>query len=170
MKTESLLSQKSSSKTSSSADAEIFTLHGLLLAHKPLTKTRTLGPKKSSKKPVVRQTMTSSAQINYSWQTNPWWKLSPCYPKNHPRKPVLRLTLKSSLYMDYCWLTNRWRKLGPSDPKNHPGILVVRLTLTSSAEINYSWQTNRWWKLSRCVPKIILETQFYRWRWNLQCT
>jgi hypothetical protein len=32
MKTESLLYKKSSSKTSSTADAEIFTLHGLLLA------------------------------------------------------------------------------------------------------------------------------------------
>jgi hypothetical protein len=46
MKTKSLLYQKSSSKTSSPADAEIFTLHGLLLDQNPLTKTRTLGPKK----------------------------------------------------------------------------------------------------------------------------
>jgi hypothetical protein len=51
MKTESLLSQKSSSKPSSMADAENFNVHRLLLAQKPLTKTRALEPKKSSKKP-----------------------------------------------------------------------------------------------------------------------
>jgi hypothetical protein len=66
MKTESLLSQKSSSKPSSTADVEIFNLHKLLLAQKPLTKTRTLGPQKSSKSPVLLLTLTSSAQIKYS--------------------------------------------------------------------------------------------------------
>jgi hypothetical protein len=111
------VSQKLSLKPSSTADAEIFNVHRLLLAQKSLTKTRTLGSKKSSKKLVLRHTLTSSAQINYSSQTNPWWKLSPCCPKNHPRKPILRLTLKSSHYMDYCWLRNRWWKLGPSDAK-----------------------------------------------------
>jgi hypothetical protein len=45
MKTESLLSQKSSSKPSSTADAEIFNVHRLLLAEKPLMKTRSLDPK-----------------------------------------------------------------------------------------------------------------------------
>jgi hypothetical protein len=34
------------------ADAEIFNVHRLLLAQKPLTKTKTLEPKKSSKKPI----------------------------------------------------------------------------------------------------------------------
>ena len=111
------MSQKSSSRTSSTADAEIFALHGLLLAQKPLTKTRTPGPKKYPRSPVLRLTLTFSAQINYSRQTNPWWKLSPFCPKNHPRNPVLPLTLKSSMYIDYCWLRNRWRKLGPSDQK-----------------------------------------------------
>jgi hypothetical protein len=90
--------------------------------------------------------------------------------KKYPWKPVLRLTLKSSLYMDYSWLRNRWRKLGPSDPKNNPTSPVLRLTMTSCAQINYSWQTNRCWKLSPSVQKIIFETQFYRWRWNLHCT
>jgi len=52
IKTQSLLSQKSSSKPSYMADAEIFNVHRLLLAQKPLTKTRTLEPKKSSKKPI----------------------------------------------------------------------------------------------------------------------
>jgi hypothetical protein len=45
------VSRKLSSKPSSTADAEIFNVHRLLLAQKPLTKTRTLWPKKSSKKP-----------------------------------------------------------------------------------------------------------------------
>jgi hypothetical protein len=66
--------------------------------------------------------------------------------------------------MDYCWIRIRWRKLGPSDPKNNPRSPFLRLTMASSAQINYNWQTNRWWKLSRFVQKIILETQFYRWR------
>jgi hypothetical protein len=62
-KTESLLSQKSSSKPSCTADAEIFNVYRLMLSQKPLTKTRTLGPKKSSKNPVPRLTLTSSAHI-----------------------------------------------------------------------------------------------------------
>ena len=44
--TESLLSQNTSSKRNSTADADIFNVHRLLLAQKPLTKTRTLGPQK----------------------------------------------------------------------------------------------------------------------------
>jgi hypothetical protein len=117
MKTKSLLSQKSSSKPSSTADAEIFIVHRLLLVEKPLSKTRTLGPKNHPRSLVLRQTLTSSAHIDYSWQINRWQKLSPCSPKNHPRNPVLRRTLKSSLYIDYCCLKNRWRKLSPWDPK-----------------------------------------------------
>jgi hypothetical protein len=65
MKTESLLSQKSSSKTSSTADAEIFTLHRLLLPQKPLTKTRNLGHKTHPRNPVLWLTLTSCAQIDY---------------------------------------------------------------------------------------------------------
>jgi hypothetical protein len=45
-KPKSLLSQISTSKPSSTADAEIFNVHRLLLAQKPLTKSRTLRPKK----------------------------------------------------------------------------------------------------------------------------
>jgi len=170
MKTESLLSQKSSSKTSSTADAEIITLHGLLLAQKPLMKTRTLGPKKSSKKPSSTADADIFCANKLLLTDKPLMKTESLLYKKYPWKPVLRLTLKSTLYMDYCWLRNRWGKLGPADPKNHPRSLVVRLTLTSSAKINYSWQTNRWWKLSPCVPKIILENQFYGWRWNLRST
>jgi hypothetical protein len=136
MKIESLLSQKSSSKPSSTADAEIFNLHRLLLPQKPLMKTRSLGPKNHPRSPVLRLTLTSSSQIKYSWQTNRWWKLSPCCPKNHPRNPVLPLTL----------------------------------TLKSSTQIDYFKKENSCRKLSPSVPKIILETQFYRWRWNHQST
>jgi hypothetical protein len=66
-KNESLVSQNSSSQRSSTADAEIFNVDRLLLAQKPLTKTRSLGPKNRPRSPVLRLTMTSSAQINYSW-------------------------------------------------------------------------------------------------------
>jgi hypothetical protein len=69
-KTESLLSQKSSSKPSSRADAEIFTLHRRLLPQKLLTKTRSLGPKNLPRSPVLRLTLTSSPHIDYSCQTN----------------------------------------------------------------------------------------------------
>ena len=165
MKSESLLSQKSSSEPCSTADAEIFNVHRLLLAQKPFTKTRTLGPKNHPRGLVLQLRLTSSTHIDYCGLRTCWWKLSPSCPKNHPRHQVLRLTLKSSTYIDYCWLRNRLQKRGPWD-QNHPTSPVLRLTLTSSAKINYSWQTNRWSKLSPCCP----ETQFYRWRWKLHCT
>jgi len=104
---------KISSTPSSKAHAEIFNVHRLLLAQKPFTKTRTLGPKNHSRSPVLRLTLTSSAHIDYGWLRNCWWKLSPCCPKNNPPNPVLRLTLKSSMCIDYCWLKNRLSKLGP---------------------------------------------------------
>jgi len=63
--TESLLFPKSSSKTSSTADDEIFNVHRLLLAQKPLTKTRTQGPKNHPRSPVLRLTLSSSAQKDY---------------------------------------------------------------------------------------------------------
>jgi hypothetical protein len=44
-KNESLVSQNSSSKRSSTADAEIFNVQRLLLDQKTLMKTRTLGTK-----------------------------------------------------------------------------------------------------------------------------
>jgi len=135
MKTESLLSQISSSKPSSTADAEIFNVHRVLLDQKSLTKTSTLGPKNHPRNPVVWLTVTSSMHIDYFWHLNRWRKLSPWFPKNHHQNPVIWLTLKSSMCIDYCWLRNRWRKLGPSDPKNHPRSPFPRLTLTSSTQI-----------------------------------
>jgi hypothetical protein len=172
MKTESLLSQKSSLKPSSTADAEIFNLHRLLLPQKPLTKTRSLGPKNHPRSPVLRLKLTSSAHIDYTWQRNRWRKLGPSDPKNHPRSPVLRLTLTSSSQIKYSWQTNRWWKLSPCCPKNHPRnpVLPLTLTLKSSTQIDYFKKENSCRKLSPSVPKIILETQFYRWRWNHQST
>jgi len=82
MKTESLLSQKSSSKHCSMADAEIFNVHRLLLAQKPFTKTRTLGPKNHPRSPVQQLTLTSSAHIDYCFLRNRWWKLCHCCHKN----------------------------------------------------------------------------------------
>jgi len=117
MKTESLLSQKSSLKPCSTADAQIFNVHRLLLAQKPFTKTRTLGPKNHPRSPVLQLRLRSSAHIDYCCLRNRWWKLSDCCHKNHPRHLVLRLTLKSSMYIDYCWLRTCLRKLGPWDPK-----------------------------------------------------
>ena len=106
--------------------------------------------------------------IDYCWLRNCWWKLNPCCPKNHPRNPLLRLTLKFLKHIDYCWLRNRWWKLGPCAPKNHPRCPVLRPTLTSSVHIEYWWLRKHWWKWALSVPKIILETQFHGWRWNLQ--
>jgi len=117
MKTESLVSQKSSSKPNSTADAKIFNVHRLLLAQKPLTKTKTLGRKNHPRSQVLRLRLTSTAHIDWWWLRNRWQKLSPWCPKNHPWNPVLRLTLKSSMYIDYCSLWNSLRKLGPWDPK-----------------------------------------------------
>jgi len=124
-----------------------------MLAQKPLTKTRTLGPKYSSKKP----SSTADAHIfcaNRLLLTDkPLRNWVPGVPKFILQNAFLRLTLRSSMYIDYCWFRNCWRKLGPSDPKNHRRSPVLRLTLTCSAQINYSWQTNRWWKLSPWCPK-----------------
>ena len=57
--TESLVFQKSSSKTSSTSDDEIFNVHRLLLAQKPLTNTRTWEPKNHPIRPVLQLTLTS---------------------------------------------------------------------------------------------------------------
>ena len=81
MKTESLLYKKSSSKTSSTADAEIFPLHGLLLAQKPMTKTRNLGPKKSTKQPSCTADADIFCGNKLILTDKPLIKLSPCVPK-----------------------------------------------------------------------------------------
>ena len=116
-KTESLVSQKSSSTPTSTTDFYIFYAHALLLTEKQLTKTRSLAPKNHPRSRVLWLTLTSSTHIEYSWLRNIWQKLSPLCPKNHPRILVLRLAQKSSMNIDYCWLRNHLRKLGPWDPK-----------------------------------------------------
>jgi len=95
-KTESILSQISTSKPSSTADAEIFNVHRRLLAQKPLTKTRTLEPKKSSKKP----SSTADADIfnlhKLLLAQKPLTKTRTLGPQNHPKAQF------------YCW---RWHLL-----------------------------------------------------------
>src|SRR3990172_2921724 len=99
-KTESLVSQKSSSKPSSTADAEMFTLHRLLLANKPLTKTESLLSQKSSSKP----SSTSDTEIftlhRLLLPQKPLTKTVSLGHKNYPRSPVLRLTLTYSKHID----------------------------------------------------------------------
>jgi hypothetical protein len=79
--TESQLFPKSSSKTSSTADDEIFNVRRLLLAQKPLRKTRTQGPKNHPIRPVLRQTLTSSAHKHYYWLRNSDKNRVPAVPK-----------------------------------------------------------------------------------------
>jgi len=81
MKTEFLLYKKSTSKTSSTSDAEIFPLDGLLLAQKPLTKTRTLGPKKSSKQPSCTADADIFCGNKLILTYKPLMKNEPCVPK-----------------------------------------------------------------------------------------
>jgi hypothetical protein len=139
VKSESLLSQKSSKKYSSTAEADIFKAHRLLTTKKSLTKTGSLGPKNHPRSPVLRPTLTSSVHIDYCWMRNRWWKLRPCCPKNNPRNPVLRLTLKSLEHIDYCWGRNRWWKMCHCWPRNLHGNLVLILCFEIFAFSNASF-------------------------------
>jgi hypothetical protein len=139
MKIESLLSQKSSSKPSSTADTEIFNVHRLLLAQKPLTKTRTLEPKKSSKKPSSTADADIFCTNKLLLTDKPLMKTESLVSQKSSSKPSSTADAQSSIYTDYCCLRNRWWKLSPWCPKNHPRSLVLLLTLTSSAQIKYSW-------------------------------
>jgi hypothetical protein len=152
MKTESLVPQKSTSKPNSTAGAEIFILHRLLLPHKPLTKTRSLGPKNHPRSLVLRLTLTSSVHIDYSWQRNRWRKLSPWCPKNHPR----------TQFYGWCWNIHCTRlllakkpltKTKSLGPKTNPRSPVLRLTLKSSVYIGYYRLENHRRKLSPCGQK-----------------
>jgi hypothetical protein len=109
---------KSSLKTSSTADDEIFNVRRLLLAQKLLTKTRTQGHKNHPRSLVLRLTLSSSAQKDYNWLRNSRQKLSPCCSQNHPRKPVIRLMLKSSMYVDYCLPRTVEETLDPGTQKS----------------------------------------------------
>jgi hypothetical protein len=112
-----LPTQKSSREPSSTADAQIFRAHRLQLAHKLLTKTRSLGPKNHPRSPLLCRMLKTSMDMDYCWLRNRWQKLCSCCPKNNPRNPVLRLTLKSSMDIDYYWLTDHWQKLSPWDAR-----------------------------------------------------
>jgi hypothetical protein len=127
---------------SSAADAEIFNVHRLLLAQKPLTKTRTFGRKTHPRSPVLPLTLKSSMYVDYCWLRNRWRKLGHSDPKNNPRILVLRLTLTSFTHIDYCWQKNSRRKLSPWCPKIHPRNAVLRLTLKSSMYTDYCWLRN----------------------------
>ena len=161
MKTESLVPQKSTSKPNSTADAEIFILHRLLLPHKPLTKTRSLGPKNHPRSLVLRLTLTSSVHIDYSWQRNRWRKLSPWCPKNHPR----------TQFYGWCWNIHCTRlllakkpltKTKSLGPKTNPRSPVLRLTLKSSVYIGYYRLENHRRKLSPCGQKNHPRSKFLR--------
>jgi len=127
-------------------------VHRLLLAQKPLTKTRTQGHKNHPISTVLRLPLTSSGHVDYSWLRNSWQKLSPCCSENHPRKPVLRMTMKFSTCIDYC-LLRPLPKTRTHEHKNHPINPVLQLPLTSSAHIDYHWLINSWQKLSPCCSE-----------------
>jgi len=166
MKTESLPSQKSSSKPSSTADALIFSLHKLLLPHKPLTKTRSMGPKNHPRNPVLRMTLKSSIYTRYCCLRNRWRKQSPWDPSSttdanifYANRLLLTdkpLTKNESLVSQNssskrsstadAEIFNLHRLLLPQKPltktrslgpKNHPRSPVLRLMVTSSAQIDY---------------------------------
>jgi len=147
------VSQTSSSKPSSTADAEILIIQRLLMDQKPLTKTRTLGRKTHPRSPVLPLTLKSSMYVDYSWIRNRWRKLGPSDPKTHLRSPVLRLTLTSSAQIDYTWQKNSWWKLCPCSPNNHPRNPFLPPTLKSSLYIDYCCLRNRCRKLGPSDPK-----------------
>jgi uncharacterized protein (DUF1919 family) len=154
----------------STADADIFYANKLQLTDKPFMKTESQLYKKSSSK----TSSTTDAEIFplhvLLLAQKPLTKTRTLGHKKSSKQPSC--TADADIFCgNKLILTYKpMMKNEPLCPKNHPRKPVLRLTLTSSAEINYCWQTNRWWKLSPCVPKIILENQFYGWRWNLQCT
>ena len=170
MKTESLVSQKLSLKPSSTVDAQIFNVHRLLLAQKPLTKTRTLWPKKSSKKPSSTADVDIFCANKLLLTDKPLMKTESLvsqksFSKTSSTAEAEIFTLHGLLLAQKSLM--KTRTLGR---KTHPRCLVLRLTLTSTTHIDYSWQKNSSQNWVPAVPKFILETHFYGWRWNLQCT
>jgi len=131
--------QKIILKTSSTADAEIYTLHRLLLAQKPFTKTRTLWPKKSSKEPSCK----ADAHIFYANKLlltdKQLMKTESQLSQKSSSKPSS--TVDAEIFNVHRLLLAQkpLTKTRTPNPKNHPRSPVVRLTLTSSAKINYSW-------------------------------
>jgi hypothetical protein len=169
MKTESLVSQKSSSKPSSTADTEIFNLHGLLLPQKPLTKTRSLRPKNHPKSLVLRLTLTSTTHKDYSWQK-----------RGHETESLLSQNSSSKRNSTAdADIFNVHRLLLPQKPLTKirtlgPQKSSMKPNSTADADIYYAQRLLLTEKWSRnwvpTVPKFILETQFYGWGWHLQST
>jgi hypothetical protein len=111
-----------SSKPSSTADAEIFNGHSLLVAQKPLMKTSSLGPKNHPK--TIQKHSSTADNDKFCAHgllliEKALTKTDSLLSQKYPRNPVLRLTLKSSMDIDYCWLKNRWQKLCPCGQKIH---------------------------------------------------
>jgi len=73
--------QKSSKKASSTAKADIFYAHRLLLPQKPLMKTESLLSQKYPRHLVLRLTLKSSMYIEYCWLRDCLWNLGPWDPK-----------------------------------------------------------------------------------------
>jgi len=130
-KTKSLRIKKSPKKPSSTADTEIFNGHKLLLTHKPLTETASLGPKNHQWSALLRLTLTSSTHIDYCWLRNRWRKLIPCCPKNNPRNPVP--TANAEIFNGHRLLLTQkpLTRIESLEPKNHP----KKPSFTTDAEI-----------------------------------
>jgi len=136
-KIESQLSEKSSSKPSSTADAEIFIVQRLLLPHKPLTRTRTLGRKNHQRSQVLRLKMMFFCAHRLQLTEKLLTKTESLLFEKSSSKP-------SSIADAEIFIVNRL--LLPHKPltrtrtpksKNHTRSQVLRLTLTSSAHIDY---------------------------------
>jgi hypothetical protein len=131
-------------------------------------KTRTHGTKKSSKKP----SSTADADIycaNKILVTDkPLTKTESLVSQKSSSKPSS--TADAEIFNLHRLLLPQkpLTKTRSLRPKNHPTSPVLRLTLTSTMHINYSQQKNRSRNWVPAIPKLILETLFYGWRWNLQ--
>jgi hypothetical protein len=93
-------------RTSSTADAEIFTAHRLLQIKNHWRKLSPCRPGNQHRNPVLRLTLKSSAHMDYCRIRNLWRKLSPCRTRNHHRIPFLQLTQKSLRHIDYSKIRN----------------------------------------------------------------
>jgi len=162
------------------ADAEIFSLHRLLLAQKLLTKTRTLRPKNHPRSPDLRLMLTSSAHIDYCWLCNLDENWVPSVPKISS-KP--NYTADTEIFRAYILLLAQKPLTKTSSLLSQKS--SSKPSYTADAEIfqliDYCWLRNRWWKLSPWCPKnqprnpilrLTLKSSFYidycclinRWR------
>ena len=145
-------------------------MHRLLLAQKPLTKTRTLGPKKSSKKPSCKADADIFCANRLLLTDKPLTKNESLVSQNSSSKRSSTADAEifnvHRLLLPQKPLMKTW-SLGP---KNHSRSPVLRLTLTSCASYNTPDRQTVDENWTPAVLIIILETQFYGWRWNLPST